>query len=186
MNVKSYDSTSDSRLTDHFRVSEFRCRCGKNHKIKVDMILTEKLEKLHSALKCSKIIVNSGYRCESHDKSVGGSGSGQHTKGKAADIICYDKAGKIISSRIVTCAAQDIGFSGISNIDAAYTVTHLDTAERKWYGDETLTVSKSVTADFYKYWGLSSEEVYGKMTSEAKRVSLIIDGITYEGTLMKK
>ena len=33
------------------------------------------------------IIINSAYRCEAHNKSVGGSENSQHLLGKAADIV---------------------------------------------------------------------------------------------------
>ena len=33
------------------------------------------------------IIINSAYRCEAHNKSVGGSPNSQHLLGKAADIV---------------------------------------------------------------------------------------------------
>ncbi|WP_455124873.1 D-Ala-D-Ala carboxypeptidase family metallohydrolase [Ruminococcus sp.] len=53
-------------------MSEFRCKCGKEHETLNSPELIEKLEKLFTALNCSKIIVTSGYRCEQHDKNVGG------------------------------------------------------------------------------------------------------------------
>lgn len=84
-----------------------------------------------------KIIVTSGYRCPTHDKNVGGSGTGQHTLGNAADICCYGQDGQPISSKIVCQKAQDIGFTGITNITAAYIYTHVDVRPNgKWYGDE--------------------------------------------------
>jgi hypothetical protein len=36
------------------------------------------------------IIVNSGYRCERHNKAVGGVANSQHLRGEAADIRCAD------------------------------------------------------------------------------------------------
>ena len=99
-----------------------------------------------SALNCSKIIVNSGYRRTAHDKNVGGSGVGQHVNGTAADIVCYDKSGKKISSKVVCCAAQYIGFGGIANIDSTYTAAHVDVRSSNfWKGDETVTTAYSVT-----------------------------------------
>ncbi len=79
--IKKYESGDKSQLSPHFNVQEFRCKCGKEHEILIAEELVDKLEKLYSALNCSKIIVTSGYRCTAHDKAVGGSGTGQHTKG---------------------------------------------------------------------------------------------------------
>lgn len=187
--MSTYKYSDKTQLTSHFNVSEFRCKCGGSHDTLLDIELVDKLEQLRKVLNCSKIIVNSGYRCSNHDKNVGGNGYGQHTKGKAADIVCYDKDGKIISSKIVCCAAQDLGFGGIANIDSTYTATHVDTrSSLKWYGDETKGTAFSVTGDFYEHFKLSKADVYGSSSSakRTKTVTLMIDGVTYEGTLTEK
>ena len=176
-----YKYNDKTQLTEHFNVSEFRCKCGKTHDTIIDPALAEKLEKLHKALNCKSIVINSGYRCSAHDKAVGGNGSGQHTKGTAADIKCYGKDGKAISSKIVSCAAQDIGFGGIANIDSTYTATHVDVRTGKqWYGDETVTTSYSVTANFYDYYKIKKSDVYGIVQ---KKVTITIDDHTYSGLL---
>lgn len=157
MAVKTYDCTDRTQLTAHFNVQEFRCKCGDSHNILISEELVSMLEKLFSSLDCSKIIVNSGYRCTAHDKAVGGNGSGQHTKGTAADIVCYGQDGKPISSKIVCCTAQELGFSGIANIDKSYTATHVDVrTSNKWYGDESVPggTARSVTDNFYEYYGI--------------------------------
>lgn len=182
--MKSYDPTDKTQLTEHFNVSEFKCKCGKNHSTLLDTDLVNKLEQLRQSLNCSKIIINSGYRCSTHDKNVGGSGSGQHTKGTAADIVCYDKDGKKISSKIVCCAAQDIGFGGIANIDSSYTATHVDVRAVKWFGNEVNGYDHSIPCDsFYTYYGLSKKDVYGFGTLE---VTVIADGKVYGGEIHEK
>jgi len=153
MAVNTYKNTDNTQLSAHFNVREFGCGCGGTHYILISSELIDKLEQLHAAFHCSKIIVTSGYRCPTHDKNVGGTGSGQHTKGTAADICCYAQDGSIISSKLVCCAAQDIGFTGIANIDSSYQYTHVDVrTSGKWYGDE-VQGNSSVTDDFYKYFG---------------------------------
>ena len=153
--IKTFKSTDKTQLTEHFNVSEFRCKCGGTHDTKLDTAMVEKLEQLFKALDCSKIIVNSGYRCSTHDKNVGGNGYGQHVNGTAADIVCYDQNGNRISSKLVSCAAQDIGFGGIANIDSTYTATHVDVrSSLKWFGNEVVTTDRSVTNDFYKYYNI--------------------------------
>ncbi len=185
--IKTYKFVDDTQLTEHFNVREFRCKCGGNHDIKLDTELADKLEKLHSALKCSKIIINSGYRCAAHDKNVGGSGSGQHVNGTAADIVCYDSNGRVISSKIVCCAAQDIGFGGIANIDAAYTASHVDVRSLNfWKGDETVTSAYSVCSDFYEYYKLKKSDVYPVSSKRSKKFAVTVDGVTYQGTLLEK
>ncbi len=151
--IQKYDFNDTTQLSPHFNVKEFRCKCGKEHETLISDELIEKLEKLYAALNCSKIIVTSGYRCTAHDKNVGGSGTGQHTLGNAADICCYGQDGQPISSKVVCCKAQDIGFRGIANITAAYIYTHVDVRDKgKWYGDE-VHGNSTVTDDFYKYFG---------------------------------
>ncbi len=153
--IKKYEFGDKSQLSPHFNVQEFKCKCGKKHEILIAEELIEKLEKLYSSLNCSKIIVTSGYRCTNHDKNVGGIGTGQHTKGNAADICCYGQDGQPISSKTVCCKAQDIGFTGIANINEKYIYTHVDVRTgSKWYGDETKGNS-TVTSDFYSYFGFS-------------------------------
>ena len=151
--IKTYSYTENTQLSPHFNAQEFRCKCGKAHDFQIDDDLITKLEALYAALNCSKIIVTSGFRCGAHDKAVKGSGTGQHTLGKAADICCYGQDGQPISSKTVCCKAQDTGFTGIANITAAYIYTHVDVRSGgKWYGDE-VHGNSSVTDDFYKYFG---------------------------------
>ena len=155
MAVKTYKANDASKLSQHFAVNEFQCKCGKGHDFQLDTDLVDKLEKLFTALGCSKIVISSGFRCVDHDKNVGGDGKGQHTLGKAADFCCYDQSGKPIVTYKVCCAAQDIGFTGIARINDSY--THCDVRSGgKWYGDETKG-NGSVTDDFYDYFKTPKE-----------------------------
>lgn len=173
-----YSYSESKQLSPHFNVSEFHCKCGQNHSIKIDSNLINKLESLFNAMKCSKIIVTSGYRCPTHDKNVGGTGTGQHTLGTAADVICYDASGKEINTKVIACAAQDIGFTGIGNIDATYTAIHLDTrTSGRWYGDETVN-NNTLTDNFYNYYNLSKLDVYDNAPASCThKIKLTIDGV---------
>ena len=154
MAIKYYKYGDKTQLSPHFNVSEFQCKCGGAHETPIDENLVAMLEKLYAALDCSAIIISSGYRCVKHDKAVGGNGGGYHTKGQAADICCYAKNGAVISSKIVCCTAQDLGFGGIANINAAYTYTHVDVRTGgRWLGNEVVNYN-TVTDDFYKYYGI--------------------------------
>ena len=179
--ANTYKYNDASKLTEHFSVSEFRCKCGRTHDTLIDPKLPEMLEKLRTKLGCKAITVNSGYRCAAHDKSVGGGGSGMHTKGLAADIVCIGRDGKPISSKIVSCAAQYIGFCGIANIDSSYTAAHLDVRTgSRWFGNEVVTTAYSVTDDFYSYYKLSKADVYG---SEVLTGTLTLGDKKYSVTL---
>ena len=153
--IKTFKHGDSTKLTTHFAVNEFQCKCGKGHDFQLDTDLVDKLEKLFEKLECSSIVISSGFRCKEHDISVGGSGTGQHTLGKAADFCCFDAEKKPIVTYKVCCAAQDIGFRGIARINDAW--THCDVRSGgKWYGDETKG-NGSVTDDFYKYFGMQKE-----------------------------
>lgn len=179
MSVKTYFTDDSTQLTEHFNVREFRCKCGNTHSTCISAELVQMLEKLYSTLNCSKIIVNSGYRCASHDKAVGGSGNGQHTKGTAADVVCYGQNGTPISSKLVCCVAQDLGFGGIANITSAYTSTHLDVrTDSKWYGDETKGTS-TVTSDFYSYFSIAK----GNQKQPSDIVARGIDVSKHQGVI---
>ena len=156
--IKAYVYGDRTQLSPHFRSSEFQCKCGKAHDTLISDELVSKLEELYAKLNCSKIIVTSGYRCVTHDKNVGGSGTGQHTKGTAADICCYGQNGKPISSKVVCCTAQDLDFGGIANITSDYIYTHVDVRTGyRWLGDETVN-NNTVTDDFYKYFDISKTD----------------------------
>lgn len=158
MSVNHYDYNDNTQLSPHFNAREFRCQCGQSHETLIASELVDKLEALYTALNCSKIIVTSGYRCPEHDKAVGGTSSGQHTKGTAADVCCYGQDGQPISSKTVCCKAQDLGFGGIANITSSYQYTHLDVRTGyRWLGDETKG-NGTVTDDFYKYFGIAKTQ----------------------------
>ena len=178
MSVNHYDYNDSTQLSPHFNAHEFRCSCGKIHETLISSELIEKLEALYTALNCSKIIVTSGYRCPEHDKAVGGTSSGQHTKGTAADVCCYGQDGQPISSKTVCCKAQDLGFTGIANITSSYQYTHLDVrTSGKWYGDE-IHGNGTVTEDFYKYFGIPKTEA--KNILKGIDVSYCQKGIDWE------
>ena len=162
----TYSYSSKTQLSTHFNVSEFKCKCGTVHETKVDEALITMLEKIYKKLNASKCIVESGYRCVAHDKAVGGNGYGPHTLGVAADVYFYDKDGNVIPTDIVSCVAQDLGFSGIANINDKMKNIHLDMKDRAkpYLGDERFG-SNSVTTDFYRYYNVTKAQV-AKYTGE--------------------
>ena len=71
-------------ITEHFSEKEMACKCC--GKLKYDPKLLVKLELVRQMLGGIPIIINSGYRCEVHNKAVGGIPNSYHLQGKAADI----------------------------------------------------------------------------------------------------
>ncbi|MDE7138909.1 MAG: hypothetical protein K2O29_10740, partial [Ruminococcus sp.] len=130
----------------------------------------------------SAIVINSGYRCPTHSVNIGGSATDLHTKGYAADIVCYDQSGNKISSKKVSCVAQDVGFGGIANIDSTYTATHVDVRTSNfWKGDETVTFAYSVTDDFYSYYGVPKSS--GNVSATSSIVTKGIDVSEHQGVI---
>lgn len=158
MSVKTYSlkKDGDRKLSEHFKVREFRCRDGSDE-ILIESELVTCLEKVHRHFGCSAINITSGYRTPSHDKRVGGSGKGSHTKGKAADFVAYDKDGKKISSKEIALYLEDLGVKGIGyRCGKSDTATHTDINYRtvKWYGDESKSMAVSCCKSFYDYFGV--------------------------------
>ena len=149
MAVKTYKYNDKTQLTEHFSVQKFKCKCGKNHEIKIDDKLPKLLEKLIVKLDASEANTYSGYRCPTHDKNVGGRGTGSHTLGYSVDIWFKDKNGKTIPSSKVALTLEDmnhqygIGYRCGGSKDSSGKI-HIDTRPRKWYGDESKSNTKSL------------------------------------------
>lgn len=72
------------QVTQHFKKSEFTCPCCGESKINLALAII--LEDVRAAFN-SPVTINSAYRCEQHNKKVGGAEHSQHRLGTAADII---------------------------------------------------------------------------------------------------
>ena len=81
-----FEKNEHRKLSVHFNSDEFQCKCGKQHSNVISKELVNKLEKLR-ILYGKIIVVNSGYRCQEHNKAIGGASRSQHMLGNAADIV---------------------------------------------------------------------------------------------------
>ena len=152
MAVKTF--AAGVQLSPHFNTSEFRCKCC--GKIKTDTSLVDTLEKLFAALGLSRIDVVSGYRCPKHDKEVGGRGTGSHVEGYAADVRCYYKDGTRVPSSVVALTLERMGHSsGIGyrcgRVPDDSGNIHIDTKPRKWFGDESKSMTAAACKSFFDY-----------------------------------
>lgn len=86
--VKTYLKSRDGekKLSEHFKVKEFACKDGSDV-IKIDDELIELLESLRMFVS-KPIVVVSGYRTLSYNRSCGGAENSYHCQGKASDIRC--------------------------------------------------------------------------------------------------
>lgn len=73
------------RLSENFEKSEFVCPCCGDAGIQ--NIFIQKLQRARDNVDTG-FAINSGYRCLSHNESVGGVDGSAHTLGLAADIHC--------------------------------------------------------------------------------------------------
>lgn len=166
MSVKSYIYPVDKniQLSAHFKMGEFVDASDYTSApfpsaVPIDSDLIDILEQVREHFGCTSCNINSGYRTPAADKAVGGSGSGPHTYGCAADAYFY-RNGQPVESRLIACFLQDIGVRGIGYCCGGnFYGTHIDTLSRVWHGDErdySVTVS-----DYYSYTGTTKAEVYG-------------------------
>jgi zinc D-Ala-D-Ala carboxypeptidase len=74
-------------LTRSFSRNEFACPCcGKDD---ISLLLVTKLQGARDAL-AIPFMINSGVRCEKHNREKGGKDNSAHLRGMAADIACSD------------------------------------------------------------------------------------------------
>lgn len=158
MSVKTYSlkRDGDKKLSEHFKVREFKCKDGSD-KILIESGLITYLEKVYDHFNCSAINISSGYRTPAHDKKVGGKGKGNHVEGKAVDFVAYDKNRKAISSKEIALYLEDLGVKGVGYRCGGNSYsTHMDINYRikKWFGDEKKSMSASIGKSFYPYVGV--------------------------------
>ena len=133
MSIKSYKKNSKTALSENFKVNEFSCHgSGCCSTVKIDTDLVNYLQKIRTHFK-KPITINSGYRCSTHNKAVGGASSSNHTKGMAADIVVSG-----VKPAEVAKYAESIGVKGIGlyETDKDGYFVHIDTRTSKafWYG----------------------------------------------------
>lgn len=77
-------ATVGKRLSPNFLETEFSCNhCG--NVLDISQTLIDVLQDVRNHFNAG-VIVNSGYRCPTHNRNVGGSANSQHLRGTAADI----------------------------------------------------------------------------------------------------
>lgn len=159
MSVYTLPYNDNRQLAKKFNITaqEIRCKCGGNHDIYVNTELIDKLEQVMEILGADHIYPSSGNRCPSHDRRVGGTGGGMHTKNGSAIDYTLTKKGETIDPCVVAAVAQEVGFNGIGRIDKTHIhcdVRTVSKPEQKWLGDETIKggTSGSIIREPNTYW----------------------------------
>ncbi len=214
MAVKTYSlkKHGDIKLSENFKVREFRSRDGAD-----EILICEKLVTLLQKMrdKFGQINISSAYRTATYNKKVGGVSNSQHLYGLAVDITFKNSSPAILED--AAKYAQMIGFTGIG-LDSKYQMyMHLDTRPSPSYfrynssnksysvsgflvtlrkgskGDEVKTLQTKLKNLGYK--GKDGKELvcdgdFGANTEHAlkafqKKKSLVADGIAGPKTWAK-
>ena len=113
------------KISDNFNLREFQCKCGCGT-VKLHSELLRRLQAIRTETGRA-VVINSGYRCPTHNKKVGGASNSQHLHGKAADIVI--KGLPIAEQRKICEKYFTDGGIGYAN-----TYTHVDTRGSKASG----------------------------------------------------
>ena len=126
-------------MTKNFNIDEFKCKgnlrgcsCEMPDEVyKNIQELAENLQIIRDELQ-EPIKINSAYRCENHNRKIGGSSKSQHVKGKAADIVVKNLTPDEVANALDNLQQGDfIKSGGLGRYD---TFTHIDIrgTEARW------------------------------------------------------
>lgn len=109
MQAQAESANLNRRLAANFTAREFICACCGAEGVKDALVFhlqtARDLLPVHRA-----IIINSAYRCEKHNKDVGGKKTSSHIKGLAADIKCGDSSYRfLLLSALIKAGFKRIG-----------------------------------------------------------------------------
>ena len=121
-------------INEYFKYSEFNCKCGKCERPEgvPSKELVDILTKIRKHYN-QPVVINSGYRCEAHNKAVGGSANSQHFKGSAVDFIVKNTPTESVWEYVLEkWGDEPLGLAikrNKSNIYAGF--VHIDTRGKK-------------------------------------------------------
>lgn len=106
----------------YFKPEEFVCPCGCKSGF-VEESLIKMLNQARS-LYGHPIKINSGYRCEKHNKEVGGKPDSAHLHGQAADLDITDSESRYALLKVLyRCGFERIGVgSNLIHVDVSITL----------------------------------------------------------------
>lgn len=189
MAIKTFRKDYRTSVSKNFKSNEFACQ-GKGccSSVLIDEDLVKYLQDIRDHFG-APVTITSGYRCEKHNKAVGGATGSRHTKGQAADIMV-----KGAKPATVAAYAESIGIKGIGLYETTrdgYFV-HIDTRSKKsfWYGKKEeyrstfggINIVKAwqsaAIADGFKFpkfgadgmWGSECEEVAKKAVCKKRLI----------------
>ena len=126
----SLEKDGETKLTDNFKIKEFRCKDGSDEIFTDVDFVKKKLQKIREWAG-APIIINSAYRTATYNEKVGGASKSYHVKGQAYDIVVK---GKTLDA--VCKYAESIGVLGIIQYPNKGFV-HIDSRTTKYYSKDS-------------------------------------------------
>lgn len=128
-----FEKGRSDKIAKNFQYKEFDCHGqGCCSTTIIDEKLVEYVQQIRDHFG-KPVTITSPYRCEVHNRRVGGATKSYHMRGQAADIVVQG-----VSSREVAKYAESIGILGIGLYETSKDgyFTHIDTRTTKsfWYG----------------------------------------------------
>lgn len=166
--VKSVKKSGNTLVTGNKTFTYGQFACPGDDMMLVIKALPVALETLKDFMNMSSIKIVRGYLNDEAiaktDTSYACTMHKRHKNGFAADIICYDKSGKIIPAKYVCCAAQLLGFTGIAVAKGSSTVlVHLDVKSSSLWAVQgrfnDKDIRKNGYADFFDYFDMDESDL---------------------------
>jgi hypothetical protein len=118
---------NNTQITKNFSSSEFRCHCGCGW-VNINYELVRQIQRFRDLLQFRTgveipITINSGCRCEKHNKAVGGKPNSYHVKGMAADIQFkapefWNRTNVALTAAAIAQSAVKLGLLKVGGIGA--------------------------------------------------------------------
>lgn len=124
----------NDRPSEHFTWAEFDCRCGCQTRPSRQQLkkVCAALETLRAALGGHPLLVTSGFRCEAHNRAVGGAEGSYHRKSMAADVYSLVHSPGRVHRTASQLRQAEGTFGGIGSYTS---FTHVDIGpKRSWSG----------------------------------------------------
>lgn len=128
--VKVYSKAKEGnvKLSKNFTVKEFACSDGTDT-VFISLALVNLLQKIRDRFG-KAVIINSAYRTEAYNKSIGGATYSQHKYGLAADIRINGVTPKAIAAYVETLMPS----SGGIGIYKSFTHVDVRRVKSRWNG----------------------------------------------------
>ena len=128
--VKVYSKAKEGnvKLSKNFTVKEFACFDGTDT-VFISLALVNLLQKIRNHFG-KAVIINSAYRTEAHNKSIGGATYSQHKYGLAADIHINGVTPKEIAAYVETLMPS----SGGIGIYKSFVLVDVRRVKSRWNG----------------------------------------------------